>query len=137
MALERRNPLPPGRYWQDILLGKQPMFEIWLRKYKGTVILEERTENPNADNIESSTTTFLFRTTAPVQWDQKNWGYPTKAGANVQTQSDTVDKPKPTPSFTEQLSSIFDDGKTMLFVAVGLYFLSQGSGNGGRRRRGW
>ena len=51
MAIERRNPLPPGRYWVDVFdrigtagafkgQNEQQAFRNWLRAFAATVKVE-------------------------------------------------------------------------------------------------
>lgn len=40
MALERSNPLPPGRYWVDVSPADKPAFDGWLAANRGALAVE-------------------------------------------------------------------------------------------------
>jgi hypothetical protein len=90
-ALERRNPLPPGRYWVDVPDPKAAAFEAW-RSRNGASIIVEATERREGDVPVTWT---LFRTTAPVPWEGP--GIPTIATADVKSAEDTAQRPAPEP----------------------------------------
>lgn len=125
MALERRNPLPPGRYWVDILTPKLTSFELMLEREKDNVVVETREYNPNSSNFNASTTTFLFRNARPFPW-QQGWSLPNRAGTEVQTPADTLQRPAPEPGPIEQISSMLDDAKTGAVALLALWFLFGG-----------
>ena len=117
MTMERRNPVPPGRYWVDILIGKLTAFDLMLDREKGNVVVEQREEFPNPQNFDASVTHFIFTNKKPLKWEQ-GWGYPTIAGPQIQSSADTVSKPPPEPGLGEQLSTMLGDAKTILFIAA-------------------
>jgi hypothetical protein len=130
VALERRNPLPAGRYWVDIQTKFLAGFQNMLDRNASTLTVESREEHPLLSNFDLSVTTFVFRTSAPLEWKSREWGYPTKAGPDIQSAADTSQRPAPEPSGLDQLSSMLDDVKTGAIALVVLYFLF--SGNKGR-----
>lgn len=80
MAIERRNPLPAGRYWVDVPASKLPAFQSWLTAHSGEVITRQTEESPE-------TAWYLFDVKAPVPWEGP--GFPTIAG-DVQGKDDTA-----------------------------------------------
>jgi hypothetical protein len=159
MAVERRNPVPPGTYWVDQFDqagGKRGTgilgFDAWLKRNDDKVKLLKREEFPSAVLPEFTNLVFndnatagprrvwyLFKVEQPVPWEI-GWGFPTIATTgttpnalpSVTTSDDTVTKPK-VPTFTENLEEIFSDVKTVAVVAfLGWLWLQQPPG---RRRR--
>jgi hypothetical protein len=94
MALERRNPLPVGTYWQDFFGENRAAFRDWYSVNKLTVKVRatESFEEP-----EPGRDWIKFETLAPTAWDAKRFGFPTiiKPGEAVNASSDTVQRPDP------------------------------------------
>jgi hypothetical protein len=105
MTLEKRSPLPVGRYWIDVATAdKIGQFSTLIGA--GEALGAVRLENVQ---IEGSSTTLddvlrvLAGGTTPIAWflfdvtglgtfsiDAKTFGYPTVAGSDVHNQSDTT-----------------------------------------------
>jgi hypothetical protein len=108
LALERRNPLPPGRYWLDLFpplaAGRpdgQKRFAEWVREHSGAVMVES-TESFNTSPPRQFV---IFRTSRDVPWGNEMGaavGFPTKAPSSgpgaVRSSDDTVQRPSPEPS---------------------------------------
>lgn len=91
MALQRQNPLPPGRYWQDIFHNQLPAFQDWLVRNRASV-RAVATEDKGIDFLSGyHIIWYLFEVTAPTRWEGP--GIPTIADAGVQSSQDTVQKP--------------------------------------------
>lgn len=89
-AIERRNPLPVGRYWVDVFTSKEAAFQNWLRAHKAEVqVISAETFEP-IDDYEGRVWR-LFKTTAPVPWEGP--GLPTIAGPDVNSSADTAQRP--------------------------------------------
>lgn len=133
MTIERRNPLPKGRYWVDVPLGKSEAFDRWLQQNATAVAIESRETLPTS-NISMSVVHYIFACSQPVTWPtDRGFGLPSNATDAVQTHEDTVTRPPKPPSVTEQLESAFADVKTIALVAfLGYLWLRQDSR--GRRR---
>lgn len=89
MALERRNPLPKGLYWQDIFSKDQEAFDRWLtnaRLFKAVEVVRSETIAS-----EPRRTWVLFRVLDPIRWDGP--GFPTIAESEDLTAADTGQKP--------------------------------------------
>lgn len=99
MKLERRNPLPAGRYWQDFF-GKQRQFFINWREQAKPHVKVLSTEAHEATDQSEPRDWVLFETDAPLPWDAAQLGFPTIAGPQVQSSSDTVQRPDPEPTPT-------------------------------------
>lgn len=104
MALERRDPIPPGVYYlsaQNPLKGWR-VYEDWKKKNAANVTeLKRRTHNPSwfLDN-DTNQLWVLFEVKKPTRrWKQPNipgtWiaPFPTKAKKDTK-ESDTVQRPK-------------------------------------------
>jgi hypothetical protein len=110
LALERSNPLPPNaRFWVDVAPADQPAFTAWLNRYRGAVQVVSSTRDPN-----NGWDWVLFETMAPLVW-WEGPGLPTKATADVRSESDVKDIPH-VESSAELLESL---GKGALDVASG------------------
>ncbi len=115
-ALQRANPLPPGRYWQDIFAKQANAWNAWLAQaLKSGAVTIEKVEHFNRDPLHDGSwlpngptgelevigdrTWVLFNVVRPVDWPATKLGFPTIADATVQQSSDTVlNPPGPTPA---------------------------------------
>jgi len=91
-AVERRNPLPVGRYWIDIFDSQENAFRAWLNEHKGSVrvITTESYPSSTFGGYEGRVWR-LFEVTAPVSWNGP--GFPTIAEAHVKGSDDTAQRP--------------------------------------------
>lgn len=141
--LERRNPLPPGRYWQDIFDKQAGDWNAWLAAHSsgqvgdtsGDVIIE-RAEHFTPDPLRDGSwlpaalqpdnagkiagrVWVLFRVVRPVDWPAVKLGFPTIADDSVQQSSDTVDNP-PGPTPTEEIAEAVEKVTSPLLWGLGL-----------------
>jgi len=107
--VERRQPLPPGRYWITVTNSpsapeRTAHFLQWAEANAQTVILDKR--EPVGGNVDGLFVIFtvLIKTT----WDALQFGYPNVAGPEIQTSDDTVQRP-PVPTAGSVLSDLFGD----------------------------
>lgn len=111
MSLERRNPLPPGFYWQDVFADKLAAFQDWLRRNASTVKVTKtvhRQETPRLDDAGvityadkyPSSDWFLFQVLSPTNWEGP--GFPTISTASTNA-DDTSQRPDPPPSTVDAL----------------------------------
>lgn len=111
MAIERRNPLPTGRYWVDVFDPHRRAFKEWLEDNHVTV---EQTKE-----YETNTplgTWYLFSVSEPVQWEGP--GFPTIADASVQSHDDTAQKAPPEKEGLEKLEEIVENTGSFLAIAA-------------------
>ena len=82
MALERRNPLPPGFYWIDVANSKAAGLHAWRTANKASVrVLKTR------EDTLVGFTWLLFEVKAPVPWaDATGYGFPNIAEDGVKTE---------------------------------------------------
>jgi len=93
--LERRNPLPPGRYWQDIFKPQFSAFDNWLVRNRDhlDVLTTEHFDAPGIEITDPAgfgTTErqwILFRVIEPVKWEGP--GLPTIATDDIRSSGDT------------------------------------------------
>lgn len=91
-ALERHNPLPIGKYWVDVFEQDSANFYDWLAANKGAVQVTS-TESFPSNGGGPAREWYLFKVSAPVSWNGP--GFPTIAEPNVQSSSDTSQRPDP------------------------------------------
>lgn len=86
--LERRNPLPPGRYWIDVFGNNIGPFQSWLQSNRPSLTVESSRDF----TVRGQPTRWwvLFVTRAPLTFDQKRFGFPTVADASVHRSEDTA-----------------------------------------------
>lgn len=99
--LERRNPLPPGRYWSDFIGPKRALFQAWRAEHAAFAKVRS---NETHDDEDPPRDWVLWETTEPLPWDAVALGFPTIAPESgtgaVHSSADTVDRPDPTPAPT-------------------------------------
>jgi hypothetical protein len=131
MTLERRDPLPPGRYWIDTFDEKIDVFESWASSSGAVVDQREQFAGPRSSTSlpEKKGVWFLFHTSSPASFPQKDLGFPTIADSNVKTKADTVQRPE-TPTAFGMLSDFFSgDVAPLLVVGAGLALASSSKKN--------
>jgi hypothetical protein len=98
VSLERRNPLPAGRYWQDFFGDQRQKFRNWREQARPHVKVLA-TEAHEATDQSKPRDWVLFETDTPLPWDAVALGFPTIAGPAVTSSADTVQRPDPEPAF--------------------------------------
>lgn len=105
-AVQRTNPLPPGKYWVDVFDPQEAAFQDWLRRNKANVaVTTTETYEPVGDY--PGRVWRLFQVNAPVTWEGP--GFPTIAGPAVKSSSDTSDRPAPEKDLPDKLKTGSDD----------------------------
>ena len=105
MTLERRDPLPAGRYWLDVFPANRDAWDRWSNAMDsvGSVTIEH-TEHFDADGGSPAHDFVIWSLTAPnVAYRAAGLPAPTIADVGVQTSSDTATRPPPTPGVLEQV----------------------------------
>lgn len=134
--IERRSPLPIGRYWQDIFEKQSPAWNRWATEHVGSgavKIVNSQTFNRDPLRDGSLLPDFLkddkagtlgipyrfwvlFDVLRPVPWPQTELGFPEIATPDIQQSSDTAQNPPgPTP-----LEEVGDAVKGVVVPAVGV-----------------
>ncbi len=130
MGLERRNPLPPGRYWYDAIGSRREIFQEWDEtNARDAVKVIQTTDHPDESPPR---TWFLFDVTEPTGWPQTALGFPTQ-GEGIDSEEDTVQRPDLPKEPADILDDVVTEAKqglpavgTILLLALGLYFLGKG-----------
>lgn len=137
--LERRNPLPPGRYWTDVFDKQLAAWNAWaIANVKSGKIKIVKAENFTADPLRSgewlpsflrpdnagtipARLWVLFDVLEPATWNAQQMGfYPTIATPNVKTSADTAQNP-PGPSPLEEIEDAAASAIKPLAWAAGAY----------------
>jgi hypothetical protein len=109
MTLQRKNPLPDGRYWVDVFGDKRAPMAKWFKAFGPTGVLV-RTNESFAGTGANARDWYLFEVaqkypTVPVIWDVAQYGYPTIAGPEVKSSADTAQTPEVTQGVEGLLQS--------------------------------
>lgn len=124
MGLERRNPLPTGRYWMHLHQEQGGRsFDAWRQRVGARLI-------NSAFDADTGWTWYLFQTTAPAEWNAAEWGWPNTAGPEVRTEADVVQRPPPEPGVLESLESAANKTQSRIwyaaaFAVVGVYAVNR------------
>lgn len=136
-AVVRTNPLPAGRYWLDVFTpspsghaDSEVVFDRWLVENFGRVVVRttETFAGPPLRNW------YLFEVLAgatPTPFPFTALGFPTKAGANVTSSGDTVQRPPPeagASSAVEALLEALRSNATLVLIAAGAVLLARSKG---------
>jgi hypothetical protein len=136
MAQERRNPLPPGRYWIAVTSrGNSELdhFRQWAAANPSRVKVER--SEPIGGGTSNGAFFIFSIVRLPVTFDVKQFGFPNVAGDDIQSAADTVQRPPvPTPASvtTDALGDIFGgitraldafDPRAKVVLAIGALYL--------------
>lgn len=114
MTLERRNPLPVGRYWIDVVSTKSEEFTGYL------VAMGDRV---HVEVTEAGEPLFyIFSVKTPIPWFPVNFGFPTVAPASIKSKADTVSRPDLPKDGADQIDdaikSVAGSGSRLLEVGA-------------------
>lgn len=100
MALERHSPLPVGRYWVTAFGGKESALAAFLNSQVlaglAKVTITEHIDETNdlaTGHPAGSFFVFVVLQDNAVPWPAIAFGYPNRAGADIRSLADTVDRP--------------------------------------------
>lgn len=140
MAIERRSPLPNGRYWVDIIdrRGEALEFDAWIQRgvNAGKLALINREQKGQStwslDYSGVRYVFYLFDVLQPVEWPKgKGWGFPSIARSEAHPMAPEVTKAEDTgvrptvPGTFDTITDLLGDAKTLALVAIGIYLYSQ------------
>jgi hypothetical protein len=95
MAMQRKNPLPPGRYWIFIQKQSLDIFELWLKKNADVVTVEKREDSGGMRPfLNPNESYFIFNVKEASIWP-RGVGFPNIADAETKQASDVVQRPPP------------------------------------------
>lgn len=136
MTVERRNPLPVGRYWVDIIdsprnPGARLAFRAWLAA-AGRAVVVVKEEHFARLTHGRDRDWYLFDVRDPIAWPRdKGFGFPNVVqsptapnAAPVTSSADTAQRPPPR-TWRDELDDIMGDGKSVAFIVAALYLLSR------------
>ena len=117
MAVERRNPLPVGRYWIAFAPEHAPSFNAWWAANRGLVSIEQAKLDP-ASHWEFT----IFRVTGAASRFPSELGFPNVAGKDVIDESSAVQAPvidtDVVPSLPDVAASAASLGKWLALALV-------------------
>jgi hypothetical protein len=107
--LERRNPVPPGRYWLDVFPPNIATVTAWTRGNKTVRVVSSEFFDTTPPRQW-----LMFDITEPTQFDQLTFGFPTvvKQASSVAKDGKPIDTKVKTSADTADLgkdASIFDE----------------------------
>ena len=105
MAMQRSNPLPPGKYWVDVFDPDRSDFRGWLADNAVTLRVDKQ-EDKLARGGYPAETWYLFTVLSPTPWNGP--GFPTIAEGGITTADDVAQRPDPPPGVTEQAGEVLD-----------------------------
>lgn len=112
MAIERRNPLPPARYWVNVPPESTADFDQWLATNAPSLHVDSTSALNGGWNF------VLFTVLAPVAWQGP--GLPDIADASVQSYADTITS----PPVTDATDSLLSSAETLArYVGLGAFAL--------------
>jgi len=116
MKLERRNPIPPGRYWIDVI-GKENIddFGAWIVEMQGAVRLVNSTEDRESEPPQLWALFEVPEGRSPFI-DQIKFGFPTTAPEGVNNKEDT----EVGPSDEDEPGDLSKAIKVLAFVGAAL-----------------
>ena len=119
MALERRRPLPAGRYWADIFAPRNA-FDGWVQMAASrSAIHGEVSEHFEATDGAPEHDFVIFRTNTELVWPDAEIGFaPNVAPPNITSSADTVQRPPPEPNAVDQLSDMASDFNKKVSTAI-------------------
>lgn len=119
MALERRNPIPPGTYWQDVFAKDQPRWNQWYAKHIGAIHVDSTEAKDGPRNWYKFTLTkSVPRDTFPgfpTIITQKSGEAGKRESAKITASDDTVTKPAASKGAVQALTDFAE--KTTQAVA--------------------
>ncbi len=131
-VLERRNPLPHGRYWITVTSSpsapnRLDNFRAWAASNAQLVIIDV-TEPVGQGTANGAF--FIFTVLEPLKFDTFQFGFPNVAGPEIQHADDTVKRPpKPTPlsALDEFFQALQASGVTTIaFIGIAAFVLLKG-----------
>jgi len=115
MAIERRNPLPLGRYWVDVFDPHIADFRVWLSNHEDSIKVEKQ-ENYLPRDTYPAHNWYLFTVTKETPWEGP--GLPTIAEQEIHASEDTAQKPPPEPSGLDQIEAGIEKAGNFLLIGA-------------------
>jgi len=124
-ALERKTPLPPGRYWIDVFGDLRAPFHAWAKGHYPDVVVTTVQSFEKApirdDHVGNKARDFvIFEVKKPVPWHAPTFGFPTIATKDVQSEQDTGDTPKETDWMGNVVAPVTTGQKILGAAKIGI-----------------
>ncbi len=109
MTLQRKNPLPAGRYWVDVFGNNRTSMAKWFKAFGPLGVTVRSVESSTGATPGDNRDWYLFEYTPkyglPVVWDATTFGFPTIAEPAVKSSADTATTPPVTQGVEGVLQS--------------------------------
>jgi hypothetical protein len=127
------SPIPPGRYWIEVLGDNRTDWFEWVRDMAGAVVVRVTEEDTNATPPVLFTIFEVPEGRAPFL-NAAEFGFPNTAPPGVNSRQDVEQAPDEPLDWSERLQAAIEDMHPLgwVAVAVGAYVLLNGSGKGRR-----
>ena len=109
--LERRRPLPVGRYWADVFPQNRPAWSAWIdmQTKSGNARIESTSHDEGSGGAPEHDWV-LWTTSVETIWPDDVMGFaPNVAGAEVTQSSDTVQRPDPEKPTSDKIGETLKD----------------------------
>lgn len=114
MSIERRNPIPPGRYWIDTFDPDIGDFAEWAKNSPQVSVIASELH----DDEKPKRQWVLFAVKEPgAVFEATKFGFPTIAGEDVKSSDDTVQKPEVKQP---ELADLVESAKGVAYLALAL-----------------
>ena len=126
MPLERRNPLPAGRYWLFLDQAAAPLFDDWKASHRDAVKLAR-----TSFDADTGYSWYVFSVSKPVPWQPESFGWPNIADASVKDPTDVTSglDAVPPPDILEAITELAAGSGMKLFwgaLALGAFAILAG-----------
>jgi hypothetical protein len=115
MAIERRNPLPVGKYWVDVFEPHIPDFRMWLDKHEDSIKIEKQENFPFADGPYPPHNWYLFSVLSETPWEGP--GFPDIATEERESK-DTADRGPAEKSGLESIEETVEKAGNFLIIGA-------------------
>jgi hypothetical protein len=130
MAVEKRDPLPPGRYWVTLHPEEIETWYAWVERNRPNVhVINNEVQTVTPDSFIWAVTPFgevikeakaywiVFEVKAPVAWI--GFGYPTIAGPRIESTTDVIQAPEAEPGVIDRVEATLSATQSLItFGAV-------------------
>lgn len=117
MAVERRDPVPAGRYWIWLNPGEDAAWETWTRQNAPKVRVRLSEGSDGGTHV-------VFDVLEPVKWI--GFGFPTIVeSGTLPTTSETVQAPAPPPPLVDRIDSALTGFRNLVLVGGGIWLISK------------
>lgn len=121
MSIERRRPLPPGRYWVDVFASNTGLAAWFSAMSQMNRVVVEHSEHFEPIDGAEAREFVIFSTATEVLWpDEVVKVAPNVAGPKIKSSADTVQRPDPEKDPLDNLPKGSDLAAAVKVVGVAL-----------------